>query len=1322
MKPKLRYTYCTLLLVSLVSSGLLFIMVASEASKPVRQHRIAQEENLSNVDSQNRREAVTRHGPDAPPHHRLEDMVNNAHEQSAKIVSEFQEIVNGERDSPHGDNGTASESDAIVKRVRKKRSASSDRTARRMSSRKKDILVERPAAAEAAPDLKEVIFLETVSKNAGITTEGLQDLPGPPSVVTLVEHQNNEMQIESKLEENIEATLKNISHHVIEEAAEDHAQALFDEVPSRQDSTTDSIPVKIALEQAERLEEKIDDSGGTDDPPKIHPEESIGDVRNLTTESQQQQGLEVNLTEENPMPVFSEWAQKQMAEAEKKLGENVNASAMKRNSKPAGGKMPPLQLRAKNYAAPDCGAKIIASNAEAQSTGSVLTSHKDEYLLNPCTSKIWFVVELCEPIQAERVEMANFELFSSSPRDFSVSVSNRFPTRDWANVGQFTAKDERDVQSFNLHPHLFGKFVRVEIHSHYNSEHYCPVSLFRVYGTSEFEAFETDNAPSISDEEDDDDVELVISDGMHLGGGETTSDSENSEPEEIKPKKTENILKSAGEAVMNIVKKAAEALGKTNENSAANETHVENSQSSNTGLSNSMQQSRSSTYCFSLAYQPQCVSCSDELRRQLERTLTCNYYLLTSLLNVEQISVSFDESQHLLCANILGHPLGDEYDSQSLNFNRSFLSWFPPVYSVGICNIRAFDRGLIEPIKTVGDKSHSNKNFDDLKVEQPSFQGETIEQPPLEQVASGNEDSRVASSADEEEVTAKPSPQEDVNIFTLQEEAVTAEVPLVEDQQIVPELLPESPTLATTNPSAQTEKDADDTVSGSNGTQLDDIEGLLLDEHPLDGSGIPTITSTTSTTPSPELTSSVPAASQKGQPESVFLRLSNRIKALERNMSLSGQYLEELSRRYRKQVEELQNSYAKTLFEIEEQNHRIRDSEEALRQENSRLREEFTSFRDSLLNWKTLAIAVGSIVLTQLLVCWVVLRGCRRQNVTHPDRETIDRELAQISTSGKPIRGKLLRRKSIDTVMGGTQLGAVGSLKRKRPSEEALNITGTYENLLIEDNAKGDGLKSERKRSRHKNRKTSAPPGCVPPAGNLKTKRATSAEPPEARLPGKPDLVRTESAPEPRRPTPDMNKSEEHNRIDELPLLEDNDEFIIPNSDLSYNEFVPDSTSEQINKTNGMGSSTSSIDSKPTSKPAKGRRLSSPAFFKSSFLRASRKSSDSPFEEHRSLADANNLETSVTNSKTSINKSNSSGTEWYKLKKSSSQDSKLIKRKAKSESPEVVVETVGNGSINGEAAADSERKLKMSTSLNGSSEKKLSESRRSFRRLFRKVF
>lgn len=36
-----------------------------------------------------------------------------------------------------------------------------------------------------------------------------------------------------------------------------------------------------------------------------------------------------------------------------------------------------------------------------------------------------FVIELCEPIQVKQLDIANFELFSSTPKDFLVSISDR---------------------------------------------------------------------------------------------------------------------------------------------------------------------------------------------------------------------------------------------------------------------------------------------------------------------------------------------------------------------------------------------------------------------------------------------------------------------------------------------------------------------------------------------------------------------------------------------------------------------------------------------------------------------------------------------------------------------------------------------------------------------------------------------------------------------------------------------------------------------------------------------------------------------------------
>ena len=45
-------------------------------------------------------------------------------------------------------------------------------------------------------------------------------------------------------------------------------------------------------------------------------------------------------------------------------------------------------------------------------------------MLNKCTDQAWFVVELCENIKGFKIEIANFELYSSVPKEFRVSMSN----------------------------------------------------------------------------------------------------------------------------------------------------------------------------------------------------------------------------------------------------------------------------------------------------------------------------------------------------------------------------------------------------------------------------------------------------------------------------------------------------------------------------------------------------------------------------------------------------------------------------------------------------------------------------------------------------------------------------------------------------------------------------------------------------------------------------------------------------------------------------------------------------------------------------------
>uniref|UniRef100_A0A4W6CWD0 SUN domain-containing ossification factor n=1 Tax=Lates calcarifer TaxID=8187 RepID=A0A4W6CWD0_LATCA len=192
------------------------------------------------------------------------------------------------------------------------------------------------------------------------------------------------------------------------------------------------------------------------------------------------------------IPTFDEW-KKQVMEVEKEKSQSLHTST---SSSPHPVKKVQKNFK-NNYASVECGAKILSANNEAKSTSAILMENMDLYMLNPCSNKIWFVIELCEPIQVKQLDIANFELFSSTPKDFLVSISDRYPTNKWVKLGTFHARDERIVQSFPLDEQLYAKYVKmfikyikVELLSHFGSEHFCPLSLIRVFGTSMVEEYE----------------------------------------------------------------------------------------------------------------------------------------------------------------------------------------------------------------------------------------------------------------------------------------------------------------------------------------------------------------------------------------------------------------------------------------------------------------------------------------------------------------------------------------------------------------------------------------------------------------------------------------------------------------------------------------------------------------------------------------------------------------------------------------------------------------------------------------------------------------
>lgn len=103
-----------------------------------------------------------------------------------------------------------------------------------------------------------------------------------------------------------------------------------------------------------------------------------------------------------------------------------------------------------NYAGLDCSARVHLSHRSAKSPSSILSSKKDRYMLSPCNSpeEKFVVVELCDDIRIDTVQLANFEFFSGVFKEFTVSVAKTHATSEkhWTVVGTYTADNVRGVQ------------------------------------------------------------------------------------------------------------------------------------------------------------------------------------------------------------------------------------------------------------------------------------------------------------------------------------------------------------------------------------------------------------------------------------------------------------------------------------------------------------------------------------------------------------------------------------------------------------------------------------------------------------------------------------------------------------------------------------------------------------------------------------------------------------------------------------------------------------------------------------------------------------
>ncbi|EEC01196.1 hypothetical protein IscW_ISCW000835 [Ixodes scapularis] len=841
------------------------------------------------------------------------------------------------------------------------------------------------------------------------------------------------------------------------------------------------------------------------------------------------------------MPTFVEWKQKMLAEHEKG-GEQVPE---------VGGTLPKKKVSSpksrRNYASYECGAKVLAANSEADGAGRVLNEQVDEYMLNPCKAKIWFVVELCEMIQVSQVDLANFELFSSMPKEFAVSVSDRYPTREWTSLGTFTALDQKAVQSFKLQSEAYGKYIKVELLSKYGSEHYCPLSLVRVFGTSMLDDYEQL-------------VEKPQDPSQQQGADDDEEDRQGAAEKQV----SKNVVDRAKDAVMSILKvlrrdQDGETVNTTENppctdlNSNCSVLNVSRLLPHNQTLEDQQRYQRRQQRCrlqsfgfYGSAFQA-CTTCSHFVPnlgfpQTIPETPACRF--LRAAMGPEEdcpfYSTVFKETKPAFTEDdSLENPSSViAGDARSMNSTESSTTLAsdeaqPSSSSASLSDLKSSSTDAaadaVSPMTSL-DATPSTKLVSSLEPIQTSSVEESI------QVQSSDDPHKNATAADFDVVLEVPKDE-----GTAKEEEPVPVV-LLDSSSFATDAKPLSTTVATP-PIAQVPTSVKTTPASS--TILATAEKVAPTESaPSPAEATPASSSSVSAErgqcayPSPVQAQLREASTMRppvldvtsltgSQKESVFMRINNRIKALELNMSLSGQYLEELSRRYRRQMDDMQRAFNRTVGALNETAHAA--AQRDLRQQAALVRlqqqlENLTQVVDSLVaERQTLSRQVFEshvcLILIEAIVLATVFSLCLRRSQQHPTQQATqlvhpqhplqaDRVSSSELRPQQAVNRVVLKRRSVSAGNDDQRIQEFVNVaeKKQKPSAETLSRENSF--LIVEpvvpimmektppkEKAKKyKAKKPSKKRNRALRRKTSLPAlSAVPGAKTASADKVTSS-------------------------------------------------------------------------------------------------------------------------------------------------------------------------------------------------------------------------------------
>lgn len=174
-------------------------------------------------------------------------------------------------------------------------------------------------------------------------------------------------------------------------------------------------------------------------------------------------------------------------------------------------------------------------------------------------------------------------------------------------------------------------------------------------------------------------------------------------------------------------------------------------------------------------------------------------------------------------------------------------------------------------------------------------------------------------------------------------------------------------------------------------------------------------------------------------------------------MSLSGQYLEELSRRYKKQVEEMQKTFEKTVQQMTEERRKSNEREQKYIEQMSTMQEQ--------MGHLTIALAMlmedrdswfGTVTFYKFIIFQTLIVAAAFYYLNK--RRKIEPVIVQIPKKKK--KQDRVRRKSVEGVSGH----ATPAAKKRRPSEEALQIARQIEDTREDNDGEWQVAKKNRRR------------------------------------------------------------------------------------------------------------------------------------------------------------------------------------------------------------------------------------------------------------------